>query len=266
MLFGAEFPGLHSPLDVAIAALHLIGVAAVAVAFCLAVSRLGRGGELVVPGLAVAIICNVAAYVPTPFVQDLLSTRDIAAVLPFAAVLAGRELAGPLLARPLLAGPVPAGPVPAAPALRARLTAALAVVAVACAAALGYNAAQPGVPAQNQSLVAWLAARHLNGGLAVDYWAANSVSLDSGNRVTVRQVGLAGGVLTEPVPRELNVDWYRPAAHYADFYVASDSDTAHSSELAAAVRTFGPPAQVLQPAGYTVLVWHKNLLAVLRSF
>jgi hypothetical protein len=259
MLFGAEFPGLHSPLDVAIAALHLIGVAAVAVAFCLAVSRLGRGGELAVPGLAVAIICNVAAYVPTPFVQDLLSTRDISAVLPFAAVLAGRELAGPVLAGPVLAGPVLAGPV-----LRARLTAALAAVALACAAALGYNAAQPGVPAQNQSLVAWLAARHLNGGLAVDYWAANSVSLDSGDRVTVRQVGLAGGVLTGPVPRELNVDWYRPAAHYADFYVASDSDIAHSSDLAAAVSTFGPPAQTLHPAGYTVLVWHKNLLAVLR--
>ena len=152
----------------------------------------------------------------------------------------------------------------AGPVLRARLTAALAAVALACAAALGYNAAQPGVPAQNQSLVAWLAARHLNGGLAVDYWAANSVSLDSGDRVTVRQVGLAGGVLTGPVPRELNVDWYRPAAHYADFYVASDSDIAHSSDLAAAVSTFGPPAQTLHPAGYTVLVWHKNLLAVLR--
>ena len=30
------------------------------------------------------------------------------------------------------------------------------------------------------------------------------------------------------------------------------------------MRTFGPPAQVLRPAGYTVLVWHKNLLAGLR--
>ena len=32
----------------------------------------------------------------------------------------------------------------------------------------------------------------------------------------------------------------------------------------AAVRTFGPAAQVLHPAGYTVLVWNKNLLAGLR--
>jgi hypothetical protein len=253
MLFGAEFPGVHSPLDLAIAALHLIGVAAAAVALCLAVARLGRGDELAVPGLALAIICNLVAYVPTPFVQDLLSARDISAVLPFAAVLAGRLLAGPLLARP---------------ALRVRLTAAVAVVAAACAAALGYNAAQPAVPAQNQSLVAWLAARHLNGGLAVDYWVANSTSLDSGNRITIRQVGqqmtLGGGVLTEPVPRELNSAWYRPASHYADFYVARDINPGSSAEQAAAVRTFGPPAQTLHPAGYTVLVWHKNLLAGLR--
>ena len=37
-----------------------------------------------------------------------------------------------------------------------------------------------------------------------------------------------------------------------------------SAERAAAVRAFGPPAQVLYPAGYTVLVWHQNLLAGLR--
>ena len=30
------------------------------------------------------------------------------------------------------------------------------------------------------------------------------------------------------------------------------------------MRAFGPPAQVLHPAGYTVLVWHQNLLAGLR--
>ena len=249
MLFGAEFPGVHSPLDLAIAALHLIGVAAAAVALCLALARLGRGDDLAVPGLALAIICNLVAYVPTPFVQDLQSSRDISAVLPFAAVLAGRLLAGPLLARP---------------ALRGRLTAAVVVAAAACAAALGYNAAQPAVPAENQSLVAWLAARHLNGGLAVDYWVANSTSLDSGNRITIRQVGLAGGVLTEPVARELDSAWYRPASHYADFYVAGDINPNSSAEQAAAVRTFGPPVQTLHPAGYTVLVWPKNLLAGLR--
>ena len=241
-LFGADFFGSRSRPDLAFAALHLIVVAAVALAFLLALRRIGRDDELAVPGLAVAIGLNVAAYAPTLFVQDLLSTRDLSAVLPFAAVLTGRLLAGPLL--------------------RARLTAAFAVFAVACAAALGYNAAQPAQPAQGQSLAAWLATRHLSGGLAVNYWVANITTLDSGGRITVRQVGLSNGALTRPLPRELKSDWYSPASQYADFYVANDVNPGNSAaEEAAAVRTFGPPAQVLHPAGYTVLVWHKNLLA-----
>ena len=240
-IFGADFFGSRSRPDLIFAALHLIVVAAAALAFLLALRRLGRDDELAVPGLAIAIVLNVVAYAPTLFVQDLLSTRDISAVLPFAAVLTGRLLAGPLL--------------------RARLTAAFAIFAVACAAALGCNAAQPAQPAHGQSLAAWLATRHLSGGLAVDYWVANITTLDSGGRITVRQIGLSNGALTRPLPRELKSDWYSPASQYADFYVASDINPASSSEQAAAVRTFGAPAQTLRPAGYTVLVWHKNLLA-----
>jgi hypothetical protein len=242
VIFGADLTGPHSGPDLAFAALHLILVAAVAVAFVIALGRLGRDGELAIPGLAIAIVLNVAAYVPTALVQDLRSTRDISAVLPFAAVLAGRVLAGPLL--------------------RARLTAVLAVTGAVCAAALGYSAAQPPQPAQNQSLAAWLASRHLSDGLAVNYWVANSTTLDSGARIAVRQVGMGNGFIVRPLPRELQTGWYRPASQYADFYVANDVNPGNSAaEEAAAVRTFGPPAQVLHPAGYTVLVWHKNLLA-----
>jgi hypothetical protein len=242
VIFGADFTGPQPGPDLAFAALHLIVVAAVAVAFVIALGRLGRDDELAVPGLAIAIVLNVAAYVPTALVQDILSTRDISAVLPFAAVLAGRVLAGPLL--------------------RARLTAALAVTGAVCAAALGYSAAQPPQPAQNQSLAAWLASRHLSDGLAVNYWVANSTTLDSGARIAVRQVGMGNGFIVRPLPRELQTSWYSPASQYADFYVANDVNPGNSAaEQAAAVRTFGRPAQVLHPAGYTVLVWHKNLLA-----
>ncbi len=245
VIFGADFTGPHSGPDLAFAALHLIVVAAVAVAFVIALGRLGRDDELAVPGLAIAIVLNVAAYVPTTLVQDLRSTREISAVLPFAAVLAGRVLAGPLL--------------------RARLTAALAVTGAVCAAALGYSAAQPPQPAQNQSLAAWLASRHLSDGLAVNYWVANSTTLDGGARIAVRQVGMGNRFIVRPLPRELKTGWYSPASQYADFYVANDVNPGNSAaEEAAAVRTFGPPAQVLHPAGYTVLVWHKNLLDGLR--
>jgi len=250
-IFGADFfSGPLSRPALAFAVLHLIGVAAVAVAFLVALGRLGRGDELAVPGLAVGIVLNIAAYVPSLFVQDLRSTREISAVLPFAAVLAGR-----LLGDPMLDVPRP----------RFRLTAALAVLGLVFAAALGYGAAQPAQPAQNQSLAAWLAARHLSGGLSVDYGTANSTTLDSGGRITVRQIALSNGVLTRPTPRETKASWYDPAHNYADFIVASDARPADWSGVrAAAVRTFGPPARVLHPAGYIALIWQKNLLADVR--
>ena len=172
-----------------------------AVAFVIAVSRLGRGAEPATGALALAIVFNVAAYVPTTYVQNLLSAREIAAVLPFGAVLAGRVLGGP--------------------AVRARLAPVLAAATLACAVALGYHAARPAVPAANQPLASWLAARHLTAGLSADYWVANSTTLDAGGRITVRQVSLSHGTLVRPLSWGFRAGWYDPAAHRAVFLVGT---------------------------------------------
>jgi hypothetical protein len=254
-LFGADFFSPQPGPDVAFAALHLVGVAAVAVAIVAALGQLGRGRDLVVPGLAVAIVLNVAAYLPSLFVQDLKSTREISAVLPFGAILAARVLAGPLLRG---WGATRAGRA-ALPGLTG-----LAVGVLACAAALGYQAAQPSQPAQNQALAAWLAGHQLTAGLSADYWVANSTTVDSGGRVTIRQVARSGGILFRPAPRELKTSWYRPDGHDASFVAVADARPNAAADLAAAVRTFGPPARTLHPAGYTVLLWRFNLLARLR--
>ena len=243
---GADSFGPHSRAGLAIAVLHLIGAAAAGVAVLIALCRLGRGQEPAVPALALAIVFNITAFLPTPYVQNLLSTREISAVLPFGAVLAGRVLAAPL-ARALGGR---------------RLAAGLAAAGAACAVALGYHAAQPAVPAQNQPLASWLAARHLSAGLSADYWVANSTTLDAGGRITVRQVSLRYRVLGRPLSWGFKQDWYDPATSYADFLVASDKSPGGWG--AAAFRTFGAPAQTLHLAGYTVLVWHKNLLADVR--
>ena len=240
-IFGADFFSPHSR-GLAFAALHLTGVAVVAVAFVVALGRLGRGAEPAVPALALAIAFNVAAYLPTSYVQNLLSTREISAVLPFGAVLAGRILG--------------------APVVRARLMPALAAAALACAVALGYHALQPPVPAQNQNLAGWLAARHLTAGLSADYWVANSTTLDTGGRITVRQVSLRHGTLARPLYWGFKPEWYDPATSYADFMVARDKSAGGWG--AAAFRAFGPPSGTLHPAGYTVLLWHTNLLADIR--
>ena len=244
-LFGADFFDPRSGLDTAFAVVHLIGVAAVLVAVILALAHLGRGRDLVVPGLAVAIVFNLATFVPSLFVQDLKSSREISALLPFGAVLAARLLTGPLLR-----------------ARRAALTVLVAGVLV-CGAELGYQAAQPSAPAQNQSLADWLVGRHLTAGLAPDYWVANATTVASGGRVTIRQVAQSGRTLYFPQPRELNSGWYDPARHDPRFVAVNLSRPNAAAYLAAAVHTFGSPAQTLHPSGYTVLVWPVNLLTKL---
>jgi hypothetical protein len=238
-LFGADFFSPQSGPGVAFAALHLIGVAAVAVALVLALAQLGRGADLVAPGLAVGIVFNLATFVPSLFVQDLKSAREISAVVPFGAVLAARLLTKNL-ARPALA--------------------ALAAGVLVFAAELGYQAAQPSQPAQNQALASWLVSQHLTAGLAPDYWVANSTTVDSGGRVTIRQVAQSGLALYLPQPRELNSGWYAPARHDPRFVAVDLSRPNAAAYLAAAAHTFGTPAQTLHPAGYTVLVWRFNLL------
>ncbi len=265
-LFGVSFAAGQSWPETLFAVLHLAGLAAAVVAFATALARLGRRGragertDLLLPGLALGIAVNVAAYVFTPYAQDLLSTREISAALPFAAVLAGRQLAGPLLAR-------------RARSARARLRsrpaprlAALALVLVAGAAALGYHASQPAQAPDNQVLASWLVAHHLRAGLSTDYWVANSTTLDAGGRVTVRQISLnRRWQLVRPVTWGNRSDWYDPGQYRASFIVVDDARPgAWTAEWSGAVHAFGHPARTLHPDGYTVLVWNRNLLAGIR--
>jgi hypothetical protein len=282
-LFGADFFSPQSGPDVAFAALHLVGVAAVAVALVLALAQLGRDRDLVVPGLAVAIVFNIVTFVPSLFVQDLKSAREISAVLPFGAILAARLLitdrrpaspaAHPSPVSPA-AQPSPVSPVtkisPATGTSRATSVPRVAVATLAAgvlvfAAELGYQAAQPSAPAQNQSLADWLVARHLTAGLAPDYWVANATTVASGGRVTIRQVAQSGQTLYFPQPRELNSGWYTPARHDPRFVAVDLSRPNAAAYLAAAAHTFGAPVQTLHPAGYTVLVWPVNLLTKLQG-
>jgi len=249
-LFGVSFSAAQPWPETLFAMVHLAGLIAAVVAVGLALARLGRPGDLILPGLALGIVVNVAAYVITPYAQDLLSTREISAALPFAAVLAGRQLAGQLRFRP-------------------RATSRLAVlglVLVAGVAALGYHASQPARTPDNQVLANWLVAHHLRAGLSTDYWVANSTTLDAGGRVTVRQISLnRHWRLVQPVTWGNRSDWYSPAQYRATFIVVDDARPgAWTAEWWGAVHAFGRPARTLHPDGYTVLVWNRNLLAGIR--
>jgi hypothetical protein len=239
-LFGADFVHAPSGVQTAIAVLHLAGLGLAAWALARALRRFFRCDDLLVQVLAVGILTDVAAFAFSTLPRTLWDTRQISAVLPFGAVLAGRLLAGDLV--------------------RARLVPALAVVLACYTAALGFDAAQPSIPAHDQSLANWLVAHDFKYGLST-YFESNITTLDSGGRVHLVGVSWGAG---KSVPRAYQSDasWYDSSLHYANFVVNTAADqppnVIPSGDLR---RAFGPPARIYHDGPYTILVWNKNLLA-----
>ena len=234
-LFGADVSHAPLGLQTAFALVHLAGLALAAWGLVLALWRFFRCDDLLVQVLAVGILTDVAAFVLSSLPRTLWDTRQISAVLPFAAVLAGRLL-------------------------KTRLVPVLAVVLACYTAALGFDAAQPGVPAHDQSLADWLVAHDFKYGLS-NYYEGNITTLDSGGRVHL--IAAHWGPATS-VPRayQSETSWYDPKLHYANFVVNTGADQPKaiipSGDL---LRAFGPPAKIYHDGPYTILVWNKNLLS-----
>jgi hypothetical protein len=276
-LFGANIAstanyGANPALEVIFVALHLAGAAAVVCAVVPAFRRFFRPGELLAPVFAAAVVVNLAAYMISTHAQDLLGAREIAGVLPLGAVLAGRILGGPLAlavrppARSATGAATAAVTKPTtgrAARMRRRgrggLLAALTVLSAGYLASLGYGAAQAPVPASNEPLAAWLTAHRLTDGLA-GYWQANSTTLETGRRVLVAAVTYDAAGTLAPYQWETDDTDYDPALHYANFVVAGGPEGLPGM-AGIAEHTFGKPARTYRADGYTIMVWHKNLLA-----
>ena len=117
-LYGANFLGVTGPAGLTFAAVHLAGLGLAVAASWVALRRFLRSrrpaqadGGLVDSVLAVAIIANLVSYLLSIEPGTVLGTgydaREIAAVLPLGAVLAGRVLGPELAGR--IRGPEPAG-------------------------------------------------------------------------------------------------------------------------------------------------------------
>jgi hypothetical protein len=243
-LFGADFLGQPAGWPTAFALLHLAGLALAAAGFCLAVRRFWTA-ELLTQVLAVAIVVNIAAYVFSVVPQNITDTREIAPVLPFGAVLAGRLLASSL-ARPGRAAAIAS-------------TAGAGLLA-AYAAMLGFNASQPPIGQPLTTLAAWLSAHHLTRGLG-GYWQANSVTLISGDAVQVRAIDLANGKLIAGSYWDADRTWYDPATHYADFIVDQPPGPGNPGPLIRRMEAeAGQPERLYFEGGFAIAVWKLNLL------
>ena len=243
-LFGADVVGSPAGAQTVFAWLHMIGLVLAVAGFCVAVRGFFAADGLLTAVLVAGIVVSLVSYIPSIIPGDLFDTREIAAVLPFGAVLAGRLLAAPLL--------------------RARLAPVLFVAASCYLAALGYGMAQPQAGNPEQALAGWLSAHHLSTGLGT-YTEDNVTTLDSSGRVRLLTVSWlpSGGV---PRVYQSTISWYSPATHYANFVVTGTADGWADLIPRAEIRALaGPPAHTYHFQAFTIMVWNKNLLDDLGS-
>ncbi|HEX9031943.1 MAG TPA: hypothetical protein VF834_08860 [Streptosporangiaceae bacterium] len=242
LLFGAYFFSMTVSFAAALAMTHLAGLGLAAWGGCSAIRRFSRadlGAQLLAAGIALTL----AAYLLGTRAYDLLSTRDITALLPFGAALAGRMLAGRLAS--------------------ARLVPALAVVLVAYLISLGEVVVRPAAPQPTARLAAWLSAHHLSYGLC-DYWDANVTTLMTGGRVRLRSVS-ANGMQVSRGSWEESASWYDPVRNAANFLVLAPDQPGSSfhTTVASVRRRFGQPVRIYELGTSTILVWNQNLLTAL---
>jgi hypothetical protein len=245
-LSGAPWP---SVMDQIMALTHLVGVVfAVWGAVAIARRFFFRDADFVSQLLLAGIVANIAAYVPSTLANaSALNVREIAPVLPFAAVLAGRMLGDRLVTGPLVsirlprgrraapgavAADVPGPPVadaattpsgkrprdPRGRSLRLRLvTIPLIVLFGWYSYGLFSQAATPAAPEPLASVAAFLEQHGLKQGVG-GYWEASVITVETGGAVTIRAVTPA---CLQPYKWESRHEWYDPARHRANFILLS---------------------------------------------
>jgi len=237
-LYGADVTGRTLGFAVAVALVHLAGLALACWAFGRAVRRF-LTCDLITQVLTLGIVTNLAAYVFSVLPNTYWDNREIAAVLPFGAVLAGRLLADRLT--------------------RARLLPALAAAGCCYLVALGYGVTRPQVPAHDQALADWLSARHLTVGLG-SYAEGNSVRLDSHGAIALLAPDWRPDSV-RPGKHLAKASDFDPSLHYANFVVTTTQDgPGFYIPPAWIIRVFGPPAHTYHYDVWTIMTWDKNLL------
>jgi hypothetical protein len=243
ILFGADFYDQPAGIRTVLAFVHFAGLALAVTGLAIGVAGLFRRADRVTQILTVGTLGMLAAGTFGTKMLPVQGAHEIAVVLPFGAVLAGRTL-GPWLAGRRLP--------------RRVLTPLLGLALAGYLAALGYSVSMPARAAESQGLADWLVAHHLTSGLG-KYWSANSTTLASGGRVRVAPVKGTGKAAYTWVTKP---SWYDPAVSRADFVVAvpGEHGTPWALGESAVRRAFGKPSREYRYGPYVIMVWNSNLL------
>jgi hypothetical protein len=202
--------------------------------------------------LALALLVDVAAFTLTDRPYDLMSGRYLMPAVISGLILAARSAAR--MPRIATGGVV---------------ASAGAVLLVHAAVAPALFGAAP-APEPTAALADWLVAHDMKRGYA-PYWEANLMTVESKGRVQVLPVAGQGDTIASYhyLSRE---DWYTDSSRDGGsrFIVIRDvaGDPARpdpsvnfglSEDLA--IRTFGPPAEVVSIQHYTILCWDSDIAA-----
>jgi hypothetical protein len=191
--------------------------------------------------LGVAIVVNLGLYLVSVF-PGATASHEIAMVLPCGAVLAARAC------------------VPARITGMRRAVVVVAATALAALVPLAAAATRPPLRPATAPLAAWLEARGLRYGIAW-YWDASVVTLQSGGRVTIREVVIRNSEILVPI-WEANAAWY-DASRYDARFVVADREGKYP---VAAFKHLGRPVATYEVERWIVLIYRTNLLQQLGPY
>lgn len=253
LLFGANNQG-SSTTGHLITYYHLIGLALAVAGLAVAIatffgSRMDRVSQILVAGIG----ATLAAGILGTELPSLSHAHEVAILLPFGAVLAGRVLPGlvPGRWRPRHAARV------VVPVLAAWLACGLA--------ALCWVATWTPLPPANQALANWLIGHGYTDGLAA-YWESNSTMVTSGGKLLIAPV----------TPRvnaarhwESSASWFDPGKHRANFAIAATNPSAEQGggglSTSRVREVFGRPAHQYVLGQNVIMVYKYNLLTKLHE-
>ncbi len=194
-------------------------------------------------------------------------------MLPYGAVLAGR-IFGPWLAggeasriRPASGAGQPGGLSPRTrPSWRRAGVAALALAGACQLAALGYGATRPPTANPEQALAGWLADHHLTTGLGT--YTEDNVDHAGQRRRGPAAHGLLAAIRPRSAPAVPVVGvLVRPAHRIRE--LRGQRHRRPSGPTSSPARRSspwpGPPARTYRFESFTIMVWNKNLLALLAA-
>src|SRR3984957_1721292 len=187
---------------------------------CCAIARrfFRRDADFISQLLLAGIVLNLVAYIPSTLADhSALNVREIAPVLPFGAVLAGRMLGDRLLAL---------GPMIRVRLPRVSRPLGLRLIVIPLVVLFGWysfglfqQAATPAAANPFTGLEQFLEANNLSYGLG-GYWDASVITVDTGGAVTIRAVSPS---CMQPYEWENKRDWYDSSKNVANFLVLSNA-------------------------------------------